>query len=160
MSEDRIELRPARQGDGQSVFDLTWVSVKSLAKDHYSAELIANWMGERTPAFYEELIAKGLMIVAEQGGAIVGFVDAEPGELTRLFVQPNASGRGLGRRLLQIGIEQARRGHDGPIKVEATLNAVAFYETHGFKIVGNGYASHDPGGGPQIAIVHMIERST
>ena len=98
------------------------------------------------------------MVVAEQGGAIVGFVGAEPGELTRLFVQPKASGRRLGRRLLQIGIEQARRGHEGPIKVKVTLNAVGFYKKHGFKTVRSCYASHNVGG-PPIPLVLMIERS-
>src|SRR5262245_26962370 len=154
MSDNRILLRPAQQGDGQSVFDLNWASAKCLAKDHYSAEVIAGWMGGRTPAYYEALIAHGRMIVAEQSGVIVGFVEAEPGEVTRLFLLPTASGRGLGSRLLQIGIEQARRGYGGKIKVEATLNAVRFYEKHGFKILGGGYASHTFGG-PPIAIVHM-----
>ena len=154
MSDDPILLRPARQGDGQSVLELTWASVKGLAKDHYSAEVIANWMGERSPAYYENLIDRGLMVVAEQSGVIIGFVDSEPGELTRLFILPSAAGSGLGRRLLQIGIEQARRGHNGPIKVEATLNAVEFYKKHGFKILMNGYASHSVGG-PPISIVHM-----
>jgi GNAT superfamily N-acetyltransferase len=128
--------------------------VKDLAKDHYSAEVIAGWMGERTPAYYEALIAHGRMIVAEQSGVIVGFVDAEPGEVTRLFLLPTASGSGLGSRLLQNGIEHARRGHDGPIKVEATLNAVGFYEKRGFRILGGGYTSHNLGG-PPIAIVYM-----
>jgi hypothetical protein len=63
---------------------------------------------------------------------IVVFVDAEPGEVTRLFLLPTASGRGLGSRLL-------RRGYDDPIKVEATLKATGFYETHGFKTLGSGY---------------------
>jgi GNAT superfamily N-acetyltransferase len=154
MIDDQIVLRPARQGDGQSVFDLTWVSVKALAKDHYSAEVIADWMGERTPAYYEKLVANGLMVVAEQGGVIVGFVDSEPGELTRLFLLPNACGKGPGTRLLKIGIEQARRGHDGPIRAEATLNAVGFYEKHGFKILRSCYASHNVGG-PPIPLILM-----
>lgn len=155
MSDNRILLRPAQQGDAQSVFDLTWASVKGLAKDHYSAEVIAGWMGERTPAYYEALIAHGRMIVAEQQTwRDRWFVDAEPGEVTRLFLLPTASGRGLGSRLLQIGIEQARRGYDGPIKVEAALNAVGFYEKHGFRIIGSGYTSHNLGG-PPIAIVYM-----
>jgi predicted GNAT family N-acyltransferase len=94
------------------------------------------------------------MVVAEQNGVIVGFVDAEPGELTRLFVLPTATGVGLGGRLLQAGLEQARRGHEGPIRLEATLNAVSFYERHGFCRKGEGYASHTLGG-PPLAIVRM-----
>ena len=136
------------------MFDITWLSVSGLAGSHYSAKVIAGWMGERTPAYYEDLIAKGRMVVAEQSGVVVGFVDAEPGELTRLFILPSASGNGLGKRLLQIGIEHARQRHDGTTKVEVTLNAVGFYERHGFKITGKGPSSHTLGG-PPIQIVHM-----
>nr|WP_245176178.1 GNAT family N-acetyltransferase [Cupriavidus sp. AcVe19-6a] len=86
--------------------------------------------------------------------AVIGFVDAEPGEVTRLFVLPEAAGAGLGRRLLEIGIEQARVNHSGPIRVEATINAVGFYLKHGFKVLKRGYFSHGLGGEP-IEIVQM-----
>ncbi|WP_235983530.1 GNAT family N-acetyltransferase [Bradyrhizobium australiense] len=70
-------------------------------------------MGERTPASYEEFIAKGRMTVCLHDGVVVGFVDAEAGEVTRLFILPEATGAGLGRRLLDIGIAQARLGRNG-----------------------------------------------
>ena len=111
-------------------------------------------MGERTPTFYEELMAKGRMTVCLRNGVVVGFVDAEPGEVTRLFMLPEAAGLGLGRRLLEIGIAQARLGHGGPIKLEATINAEGFYQRHGFRSMGRGYFSHGIGGVP-IEIVHM-----
>lgn len=147
-------LRPARPGDGQAVFEVTRLSVAGLAKNHYSAEQIAGWMGERTPAFYETLIAKGRMVVAERDGAIVGFVDAEPGEVTRLFILPEAGGAGLGKRLLAVGIENARSGHIGPVRLEATINAESFYRRQGFKTIKRGFFSHGVGGDP-IEIVHM-----
>ncbi|HEY9211359.1 MAG TPA: GNAT family N-acetyltransferase [Ancylobacter sp.] len=149
-----LVLRPARAGDGAHVFEVTRQSIIGLAKAHYSPAQIDGWMGARTPAYYEELIAKGHMIVAEREGAMVGFVDAEPGEVTRLFLMPEAAGAGLGARLLEIGIEKARAGHVGPIKVEATVNAEGFYRRHGFRTVGKGYFSHGIGGDP-IEIVHM-----
>ena len=147
-------LRPARPGDGQAVFEVTRLSVAGLAKNHYSAEQIAGWMGERTPAFYETLIAKGRMVVAERDGAIVGFVDAEPGEVTRLFILPEAGGAGLGKRLLAVGIENARSGHIGAVRLEATINAESFYRRQGFKTIKRGFFSHGVGGDP-IEIVHM-----
>jgi GNAT superfamily N-acetyltransferase len=150
----QVLLRPARTGDGRPVFDVTLLSAKGLAAGHYSADVIRNWMGERTPAYYEELILNGRMFVAEQDGIVVGFVDSEPGELTRLFILPSAAGQGRGKRLLTVGIEQARLGHQGVIRVEATLNAVSFYEHHGFKITGNGVATHIVGG-PPIPVVYM-----
>lgn len=111
-------------------------------------------MGERTAETYEALIAKGQMVVAEQGGKIVGFVDSEPGEVTRLFLLAGAAGSGLGKRLLEIGIQNARLDHEGPIKVESTVNAEGFYRRHGFRTIERGYFSHGVGGDP-IEIVHM-----
>jgi GNAT superfamily N-acetyltransferase len=157
----QVTLRPARSGDGKAVLEVTQLSVAGLARGHYSEEQISGWMGERTPAYYEDIIAHGLMVVAERGGVIVGFVDSEPGELTRLFILPEAAGSGLGKRLLEIGIEHARRGSKGGVKVEATLNAVQFYERFGFKATGTGHGTHTLGG-PPIPIVHMelVDRRT
>lgn len=93
-------------------------------------------------------------MVCVRGGVVVGFVDAVPGEVTRLFILPEVAGVGLGRRLLEIGIAQARLGHSGAIKLEATVNAVGFYRKCGFRSIGRGCFSHGRGGDP-IAIVHM-----
>jgi GNAT superfamily N-acetyltransferase len=151
---DGLEVRPARPGDGQAVFDVTHRSVGGLATQHYSPEQIAGWMGERTAEFYEGLIANGRMVVAVHDQAVVGFVDADPGEVTRLFILPEAAGAGIGKRLLDIGIDLARKGHSGPIRLEATLNAEGFYQRHGFVTVDRGTFSHGLGGDP-IPIVHM-----
>lgn len=149
-----INMRPARPGDGQAVFDVTQASVRELAKSHYSEGQIAGWMGERTAQTYEKLIARESMVVAEHNGRIVGFVDAEPGEVTRLFLLSDAAGSGLGSKLLEIGIAKARLNHDGPIRVESTLNAEGFYARHGFRPIEHGFFSHGVGGDP-IGIVLM-----
>lgn len=155
MSDDSaVVLRPACAGDGAQLFEVTRQSVIGLAKGHYSPAQIDGWMGARTPVYYEDLIARGRMVVAERAGTVVGFVDAEPGEVTRLFLLPDAAGAGLGARLLAIGVETAGADHDGPIKVESTVNAEGFYRRHGFRPVGKGYFSHGIGGDP-IEIVHM-----
>nr|WP_280821070.1 GNAT family N-acetyltransferase [Mesorhizobium soli] len=153
-TEQSFSLRPAHQGDGQAVFDVTRLSVRALAKNHYSSGQIDGWMGNRTTEYYEDLIAMGRMVVAEQNGRIVGFVDTEPGEVTRLFLLEEAAGSGLGKQLLEIGIKNARLGHKGPIKVESTINAEGFYRKHGFRTIERGFFSHGVGGDP-IEIVHM-----
>jgi GNAT superfamily N-acetyltransferase len=155
LERDRgFVCRPARAGDGEAVFEVTRSSVAGLARRHYTNQQIAGWMGDRTPAYYEDLIGRGNMVVAECEGDIVGFVDAEPGEVTRLFILPEASGAGLGRRLLEIGIAQARSGHAGPVRLESTINAEGFYRRHGFERVREGVFSHGLGG-DAIEIVHM-----
>jgi GNAT superfamily N-acetyltransferase len=152
--DDDFSFRAARREDAETVFNITHASIGGLARTSYSRTQIENWMGERTPAFYQELIAKGRMTVCLRDGIVVGFVDAEPGEVTRLFVLPEAAGFGMGRRLLEIGIAQAQLGHNGSIRLEATINAEGFYRKCGFRSMASGYFSHGLGGEP-IEIVHM-----
>ena len=152
--DNDFSFRAARHEDAETVFNITQASIGGLTRASYSRPQIENWMGERTPAFYEELIARGRMTVCLRDGIVVGFVDAEPGEVTRLFVLPEAAGFGIGRRLLEIGIAQARLGHSGSIRLEATINAEGFYRKCGFRSIATGYFSHGLGGEP-IEIVHM-----
>ncbi|PIS99520.1 acetyltransferase [Bradyrhizobium nitroreducens] len=154
MSTDDVSFRPARPDDAETVFNITKASIAGLAQGCYSPLQIENWMGERTPRFYEDLIAKGRMTVCLRNDVVVGFVDAEPGEVTRLFILPEAAGSGLGQRLLDIGVVQARLGHTGPIRLEATINAEGFYRRYGFRSTGRGQFSHGLGGEP-IEIVYM-----
>ncbi|KAB0491275.1 GNAT family N-acetyltransferase [Pseudomonas vancouverensis] len=147
-------IRSAQPGDGQAVFDVTRQSIAELSNGLYSPQQLSGWMGERTADFYEQLIHRGQMVVALLAGRIVGFVDAEPGEVTRLFLLREASGHGLGAHLLGIGLEKARGPGIQTIRVESTLNAEGFYQRHGFVTRERGFFSHGLGGEP-IAIIHM-----
>ena len=71
------------------------------------------------------------LVVAERGGGPVGFMGAQDGRLEMLFLDSEARGRGLGRQLLEYGIEHLD-------VTELTVNeqnpqAVGFYEHLGFK---------------------------
>ncbi len=149
-----IVLRPARASDAQAMLEITARSVEGLAKAHYTPAQIKLWTEGRTADYYAAAIAKGRAHVAEQGGKVVGFVDSEIGELTRLFILPGVAGKGLGARLMEVGLAEAKRGHVGPIRIEATRNAVPFYEKFGFKVTGHGTFTRGEGN-PPIEIVKM-----
>ncbi|WP_289035629.1 GNAT family N-acetyltransferase [uncultured Roseibium sp.] len=153
-SDSGVAFRPARDGDGQALLETTCSSIMALGASHYPAEVLSGWMGTRDAAYYESEIREGTITVAECDGAVVGYVDAVPGEVVRLFVVPSFAGRGLGGALLRIALDEAQKDHAGPIKLEATLNAESFYAHHGFKRVGLGYFSLQRGGAP-IQVVHM-----
>ena len=161
VNSGEIVVRPASPGDGQALYDVTARSIQGLGKQHYSDEQLSGWMGERTADYYEAMIEKGKAFIAEERGEILGFVDADPGEVTRLFLLPEAAGRGLGARLLKLGLAAATKGHSGPVRVEATLNAQGFYERYGFKPIRNGHFSHGVGGDPiKIVIMEMDQGPT
>lgn len=66
-----------------------------------------------------------------EGGLVAGFyrLDGQPptAELADLFVDPAMAGRGVGRRLLQHALEQARILGFKRLTIEADLHAEAFY---------------------------------
>ncbi|MGY3585654.1 GNAT superfamily N-acetyltransferase [Bradyrhizobium sp. USDA 4341] len=82
-------------------------------------------------AYYEDLIAKGRMTVCLHDGIVA---NAEPGDVTLLFISPELVGLGLGGRLLEIGIAQARVGHSGSIWLEATINAEGFTQSMALEV--------------------------
>lgn len=154
MSSD-LTIRAARAADAEAIFAITRASVEGLAAGHYSPAQIAGWMGDRTPETYRADAASGRIKVAEVAGRVVGYVDAVPGELTRLFLLPAVAGRGLGKALFAVGLEQARAGHAGPVRIEATLNAAPFYAGQGFRKVGEGAFGGRGPGFPAIPVVLM-----
>lgn len=71
------------------------------------------------------------LVVAAREDEPLGFMGVQDGRLEMLFLDPAARGRGLGRRLLEHGIECLG-------VIELTVNeqnpqAVGFYEHLGFK---------------------------
>ena len=85
--------RTAQPGDGEAIFHVTRQSITELSNGLYTPEQLNGWMGERPPEFYERLLKQGQLVVALQLGRIVGFVDSEPGEVTRLFLLREASSK-------------------------------------------------------------------
>ncbi len=128
-------LREADTRDADAIFCCHRDSVLALCAPAYSPLHMAVWFDGRTPQIHQSTIAARQLWVAEQGGAIQGFVGFVPGEVTLLFVRAQAVGQGLGRKLLALGIQKAEQGFSGALTVVSTLNAQAFYEAHGFVAV-------------------------
>lgn len=150
-----ITIRPALAEDAATVLRITDRSVRGLSKDAYSPQQIDDWIKDREPSHYLPHIEAGQIYIAEENGSPVAFVDAGKGEIFRLFVVPEAAGKGVGRTLLEFALPLARKGHDGPVIVEATLNAESFYAQYGFVTVGYDYFSHGVGETQKISIIKM-----
>jgi ribosomal protein S18 acetylase RimI-like enzyme len=82
------------------------------------------------------------MFVAEADAKVVGFGQSKPSEVLAVFVDPGATGRGIGSLLLGRALSDAGAGK-GFVRVESTINAVGFYESHGFHVVGRGSQRHN-----------------
>lgn len=154
-ARDPASIREATPEDAAAIFEVTRRSVAGLCRSHYSDRQIECWMGDRTPATYLPAIRAGQIRVATVAGEVVGYVDAVPGEVGRLFIMPDQAGTGLGTRLMQIGLAMAEPAGGGPVRVEATRNAEPFYRKFGFVRVGEGCFAGRGDGFPPIETVIM-----
>ena len=66
--------------------------------------------------------------------------------LAGIGVEPSAQGRGVGAALLRPGLEAAAAGHVPAVLLTNNKANLAFYESHGFAVVREGYT---PENGPR-----------
>lgn len=125
-----MNLRPYRAADWQR-----------LCAIHDRARLDELRAGGLTDAFLtleqaaeNEGLFDGEVIVAEDGGQLLGFVAFSDDELTWLYVDPAAYRRGIGRTLLRHAL--AARG--GELTAEVLVGnepALQLYLAEGFKMI-------------------------
>ena len=75
--------------------------------------------------------AAHLLVAEDEAGAPAAFMGVEDGALEMLFIDPEERGKGLGRRLLRLGIESY--GVRRLAVNEQNPQAAGFYEHMGFE---------------------------
>jgi len=129
-------IRKATQEDREALCRIQTQAIRKAATSHYSREQIEAWSGGLTPEYYSEPVEHSIVFVAEDtDGTVVGFARLveESGEVAAIYVDPDHTGHGIGRQLIEALEEEARRVGVRELNVKASLNAVAFYERVGFK---------------------------
>ena len=100
--------------------------------------------------YFQRAVAEDVVLVGEEGGALVGFVQlgenriAEVGvpgdeEVRRLYVAADRQGRGIGSALMKAALAHPRIPAGATVLLtvwEDNAQAQAFYRRHGFETVG------------------------
>ena len=123
-------IKTATINDAKEMHRIHTSAVRTVCKDFYTEKQIEAWLEGRSPEGYEG-IKKGEMYVVKDGGKVVGFGHAIPGEVVAVFVDPTFHKKGIGKLLLDYGLKIALKNHN-KVKVESTINAESFYKKHGF----------------------------
>jgi putative acetyltransferase len=148
-------VRRAVPRDAQALDALHKASVRALCARAYSARQIEAWLGGRGPADYCRAMIDGeTMFVAERNGQIVGFASVRADVLRSLYADP-VSGRGAGSVLLRLAEHHVRDEGATVLSLQATLNAVTFYQRHGFLADRKATVLR---GGLKLAVVDMSKR--
>jgi GNAT superfamily N-acetyltransferase len=127
--------------------ELTALALRSKAHWGYDAAFMAACVVPLTIA--AERIAAEPFFVLEEDGRIWGYyglrVSGEEAELTNLFVEPEAIGRGCGKRLWAHAIEVARAAGCRRLRIESDPFAEPFYRAMGAERIGEAPSEAVPG---------------
>lgn len=127
-----ITIRPATIADRPDIARVHQESIRGLGVTHYTPEQIAGWSGNISPEKYP--VDTERMIVAMVGDRAAGFgeLHLKTNELRAVYVSPEFAGRGVGTMILNALEEIARENGLTNLHLGASLNAVSFYEKHGW----------------------------
>lgn len=152
-----MTIRRAREEDADAVGRVHRSAIRELCRTHYTDEQIEAWSGPRPPGRFEKAIREREFYVAEEGGEVVGFGNLNPEacEVEAVYVAPTAARRGVGTELLRTVEARARELGLRRLRVDASLNAVGFYERAGYELQATG--AHRLWNGVDLPCAHMAK---
>jgi len=174
-----VTVREATPGDAEAVAAAHVAAVERFGPTAYDDEQVAAWAERPDGAapYRENARADDeVFVVADRAGEVVGFGHLRPpaareapvpddgpgarsndeGEVTAVYVHGDHASGGVGSALLAHLEAAAReRGLDSLV-LTASLNAVGFYERHGYERVREGV--HETTGGVELEVVVMRRR--
>lgn len=136
-----LMVRPATVFD---VFDMSRVLIRSItelcAADHQGdADRIVEWVANKSPdGVLQWLNGAHDLWVAELDGQVCGVGAASPdGEVSVIYVDPSAVGRGVGAALLAQIEDHLRESGFAQANLKSTATALEFYVHHGWLQCGD-----------------------
>ena len=153
-----ILVRPLREDEARTFFDIHSRAVRGLAADSYPAEVIEAWgarASDRAIERFFENPESEIRLLAELDGvpAGLGVLVPEKLELRACYVAPEAARQGVGSALVQEIERIARERCLTRLELHSSINAEPFYASLGYEIVERG--EHVLRSGLRMAAVKM-----
>jgi len=119
--------------DAPMLAEIMHESVMEMTGDDYNAEQQEAWAAVAQERDTAEKLVKQLTLIATLGGSPVGFISlAGADRIDMLYVHPAAAGQGAGALLLNAIEKLAGARGAKALTVEASDNALPFFQKHGF----------------------------
>lgn len=132
-----MQLRPYREQDLAAVTELFTRSVHGLGAARYDGAQREAW-APRTPdpERFRARFANMHVLLAEQGGDLLGFIGFEPdGHIDFLYTSPDHARRGVASKLHDAAVAMLRDLGVNELFTEASEVARPFFERQGYEVV-------------------------
>ncbi|MCF0096697.1 GNAT family N-acetyltransferase [Micromonospora sp. MH99] len=127
-----VTVRQFRPEDGEALSALVVRCLREVNSRDYPAELIDEMCAHFTADRFRELGVERRIYVAEEDGRPVGTVSRDGNKVYTMFVDADAHGRGVGRRLMRHVEELARAEGHKFMETGASLTGHGFYRRIGY----------------------------
>jgi putative acetyltransferase len=129
---EHVKLRPYAAADEAAAIAL-WQRTWQQAYPNLDFASRVDWWRER---WRKELVPAATIMIAEQGGMVVGFVTVDAnGYLDQIVVAPEAWGSNVAVRLINAAKTISPAGLDLLVNQD-NARAIRFYQKQGFAIIG------------------------
>ena len=148
----QLQTRAANPADAEAIIHLHYAAVHQIACAFYPPEILEAWSarpGEARYIWMRNVIANhdNTVVVGEVDACIQGFGIFVPRleEICALYVDPAAGRRGVGKAILQALEMRAAEQGNMRIRLNASLNAEAFYRSNGYASLSRSKFRLSPG---------------
>ncbi|NRB61500.1 MAG: GNAT family N-acetyltransferase [Saprospiraceae bacterium] len=130
-------IRPVDSSDISVLSDLVKTNIEHIHPNTFSEDETRVWINDYSEDKLRKKLSEQHLFCLEYGGAILGMVGLKGNEVVGLYIHPKATGKGLGRMLLDY-IESFART-EGLKKLVLTSNfpTAPFYEYMGYTATGS-----------------------
>lgn len=150
-----VSIRSATLADRGEICWLHKLSIRRECATHYPPDQVQRWADFLAPEHYTPVISDPSrhFLVAELDGRIVGFGQLNPvaAEVEAVYVHPDSVRAGIGSAIMAHLEALACEASLPSLRLSATLNAVPFYQRHGFRVTGHSNHQHPSGAVLQCA---------
>jgi putative acetyltransferase len=157
-------IRHASPEDAAAILEAHRAAIRGSAAEFYSREVIEEWAPVSVPPERVEGFARTIaggeevvVVAVDSTGKILGFGSIVPSndELRAVYVRSEHGRKGVGRAILRRLEDIAREAGLRELRMDASINAEAFYIANGFSSEARG--EHTMPSGRRMECVRMCK---
>jgi N-acetylglutamate synthase-like GNAT family acetyltransferase len=137
----KINYEKAKLSDYEEIYNVMQTSARELSRKAYSDQLkdtFDKFYADKTLDYIRQTLENqhSYTIVAKNNNKIIGFIQLKLsnkiGTVSHLYILPGYEGHSIGSQLFGLVKERAAQSNIAKLYAESTLNALGYYEKHGF----------------------------